>query len=153
VRASIARTIGQSTLDDLFERHAHGQYTRELTFSTLTRLMTQVVFCTYPSVHAAYQQQAQEIPVSIASVYNKLNGLGLGISQALVAETAQDMAEVLRALPGGRAEEPVPGLRLRTLDGNFLAGTDHRLDCLRGCGAAALPGMNLVVRDGRTGLL
>jgi IS4 transposase len=44
-------------------------------------------------------------------------------------------------------------LRLRTLDGNFLAGTEHRLDCLRASGAAALPGMSLVVRDGRTGLL
>jgi IS4 transposase len=56
------------------------------------------------------------------------------------------------ALPKAPAE-PVPGLRLRTLDGNFLAGTDHRLDCLRDSGAAALPGMSLVVRDGRTGLL
>ena len=51
------------------------------------------------------------------------------------------------------ADEPVAGLRLRTLDGNSLAGTDHRLGCLRGCGAAALPGLSLVVRDGRTGLL
>ena len=49
--------------------------------------------------------------------------------------------------------EPVARLRLRTLDGNFLAGTEHRLACLRGCGAAALPGMSLVVRAGRTGLL
>jgi hypothetical protein len=44
-------------------------------------------------------------------------------------------------------------LRLRTLDGNFLAGTEHRLSDLRGCGAAALPGMSLVVREGRSGLL
>ena len=55
VGATIARTIGDSVLDDIFERHADGQYTRELTFSALSRLMTQVVFCTYPSVNAAYQ--------------------------------------------------------------------------------------------------
>src|SRR5512142_1300246 len=54
VGATIARTIGDSVLDDIFERHADGQYTRELTFSALSRLMTQVVFCTYPSVNAAY---------------------------------------------------------------------------------------------------
>src|SRR5512135_3925292 len=33
VGATIARTIGDSVLDDIFERHADGQYTRELTFS------------------------------------------------------------------------------------------------------------------------
>jgi hypothetical protein len=151
VGATIARTIGDSTLDDIFERNAGDQYTRELTFSTLCRLMTQVVFCTYPSVNAAYQQN-QEIPVSITSVYNKLNGLETGVPQALVAETADSMDKILTALPDP-PDEPVKGLRLRTLDGNFLAGTDHRLACLRGCGAAALPGMSLVVRNGRTGLL
>jgi len=114
--------------------------------------MTQVVFCSYPSVNAAYRH-AEDIPVSITSVYNKLNGLETGLSQALVAETARSMDQVLTALPGAPADQPVKGLRLRTLDGNFLAGTDHRLDCLRGCGAAALPGMSLVVRDGSTGLL
>jgi hypothetical protein len=63
------------------------------------------------------------------------------------------MSEIFDALPANPAEEPVKGLRLRTLDGNFLAGTDHRIACLRANGAAALPGMSLVVRDGRTGLL
>jgi Transposase DDE domain len=152
VRATIARNLAHSTLDDIFERHADAQYTRELTFSALTRLMTQVVFGTYPSVNAAYRH-AKDIPVSITSVYNKLNGLETGVSQALVAETARSMDQVIAALPAAPADRPVRGLRLRTLDGNFLAGTDHRLDCLRGCGAAALPGMSLVVRDGRTGLL
>jgi hypothetical protein len=47
----------------------------------------------------------------------------------------------------------VPGLQLQQLDGNYLAGTEHRLQVLRGHGAAALPGMTVVVRDDRTGLL
>jgi hypothetical protein len=152
VRATIARTIGDSTLDGIFDRHASDQYTRELTFSTLTGLMSKVVFCTYPSVNAAYQG-ANDIPVSITSVYNKLNGLETSVSQALVAETAGSMAEIITSRPHSPADEPVKGLRLRTLDGNSLAGTDHRLACLRGSGAAALPGLSLVVRDGRTGLL
>jgi hypothetical protein len=151
VRATLVRTMADSALDDLFERHAESQYTRELTFGALIRLMTQVVFRTYPTVNAAYQQN-QEIPVSITSVYNKLNGLETGVSQGLVAETAAAMGAIIAALPDAPAAA-VKGLRLRTLDGNFLAGTDHRLACLRGSGAAALPGMSLVVRDGRTGLL
>jgi IS4 transposase len=152
VQATAARAIGDSVLDDIFKRHADPQYTRDLTFSALARLVTQVVFCTYPSVNKAYREN-QKIPVSITSVYNKLNGLGTAVSQALVAETACSMDEILASLPGNSATEPVEGLRLRTLDGNFLAGTDRRITCLRGCGAAALPGMSLVVRDGRTGLL
>ena len=152
VRATIARTIGSSALDEIFDRHASDQYTRELTFSTLTQLMTKVVFCTYPSVNAAYKQ-TKDIPVSITSVYNKLNGLETYVSQALVAQTADAMGKIIASLPDAPADDSIKGLRLRTLDGNSLAGTDHRLACLRGCGAAALPGLSLVVRDGRTGLL
>ena len=152
VRATIVRTISGSTLDEIFDRHASDQYTRELTFSTLTRLMSKVVFCIYPSVNAAYQG-SNDIPVSITSVYNKLNGLETRVSQALVAETADSMGKIIASLPHAPADDPVKGLRLRTLDGNSLAGTDHRLACLRDSGAAALPGLSLVVRDGRTGLL
>jgi IS4 transposase len=152
VRATIARTVSDSALDGIFDRHAGDQYTRELTFSTLTGLMSKVVFCIYPSVNAAYQR-TNGIPVSITSVYNKLNGIETSLTQGLVAETAASMAEIIASLPHSPADEAVKGLRLRTLDGNSLAGTDHRLACLRGSGAAALPGLSLVVRDGRTGLL
>jgi hypothetical protein len=152
VQATAARTISASTFDEIFEQHADGQYTRELTFSALAGLMTQVVFSKYPSVHAAYRKNTQ-IPVSITSVYNKLNGLGPEVSEALVSQTACAMGEIIAALPENPTSEPIKGLRVRTLDGNNLAGTDHRLACLRGSGAAALPGMSLVVRDGRTGLL
>jgi hypothetical protein len=152
-QATAARAIGASVLDGIFERNAQAQYTREVAFSTVADLTVQVVLRGCPSIHAAYRAKEKEIPVSITSIYNKLNGLEPGISQALVAETACTMSEVFDALPMAPVEEPVTGLRLRTLDGNFLAGTDHRIDCLRANGAAALPGMSLVVRDGHTGLL
>jgi hypothetical protein len=152
VQATLRRVFANSALDALFERHAQGQYTRELAFSTVTRLMVEVVTQKHPSLHAAYRHAQQPIPVAMASVYNKVNGLEPGISHGLVHDTATAMQAIIEALPGG-SEPKLAGLRLRTLDGNFLAGTDHRLDCLRGSGAAALPGMSLVVRDGRTGLL
>jgi IS4 transposase len=153
VQATIARTVGESILDDIFEQTADGQYTKVLTFSTLADLMTDVVFCKYPSVHAAWRKR-KDIPVSVTSVYNKLNGLETGVSQALVSDTAASLDAILGSLPNHAAvEEPVKGLRLRTLDGNSLAGTDRRLECLRGSGAAALPGKSLAVRDGQTGLI
>jgi hypothetical protein len=53
VRASLAYAFADSTLDALCDRVARAQYTRELTFSTLVKLMTKVVFTAQPSVHAA----------------------------------------------------------------------------------------------------
>lgn len=151
VRACLSHLMADSTLNDLFDRHAETQYTRELTFSTLWRLMSKVVFRVHDSVNAAYRN-FEEISVSITAVYDKLNRLETGISEALVRETGEAAQGIIRALPHP-PDEPIPGLHLRTLDGNFLAGTDHRLDCLRLSGAAALPGMSLVVRDGCTGVL
>jgi hypothetical protein len=148
----LRRAFSASRLNDLFARHAQAQYTRELTFSTVTELMLQVATKTRPSLHAAHRHSQEPVPVSVTSVYNKVNGLEPGLSQALVQETGAELATILAALPHQPAAA-VGGLRLRTVDGNFLAGTDHRLDCLRNCGAAALPGMSLVVRDGRRGLL
>lgn len=150
VRAALAHAFADSTLDALFDRVAAGQYTRALTFGTLVRLMTKVVFTAQPSVCAAYRH-TDGVPVSVTAVYDKLGGLEPAVSAALVGETAEALGGVLRAL--APAADAVRGLHLRTLDGNFLAGTEHRLDCLRDSGAAALPGMSLVVRDGRSGLL
>lgn len=152
VRASLTWMFADTTLNDLFQRHAETQYTRDLTFSTLVKLMVKVAFGTHDSVHAAYRHTAG-IPVSLTAVYDKLGRLETKVSEGLVRETAEALDGLRAALPGQKNADAIPGLRLRTLDGNFLAGTDHRLDCLRGSGAAALPGMSLVVRDGRSGLL
>jgi hypothetical protein len=65
VQATAARAIGASVLDDIFERNAQSQFTRELTFNTVARLMTQVVFRTHCTVNAAYRANAKEIPVSV----------------------------------------------------------------------------------------
>jgi hypothetical protein len=46
----------------------------------------------------------------------------------------------------------LPGYRVKVLDGNALAGTDHRLKALRQTAAAALPGKSLVVLDPALGL-
>jgi len=151
VRATLEQTVSAATLNDLFARHAHRQYTKELTFATLVALMAKVTFRTHPSVHAAFRHTAG-IGVSITAVHDKLNHLETGISAALVQDTAQRLAAVRAALPAPRHPEPIAGLRVRTRDGNFLAGTEHRLDGLRAAGAAALPGMSLVVRD-HSGLL
>ena len=151
VRASLSQALADSTLDELFDRTAQAQYTKELTFSTLVKLMAPVTLGTYTSIHQAYRQ-ARDVPVSITAVYDKLQRLEPAVLQAVVEQTARRLGEIVGALPLPHPPA-VADLHVRMLDGNFLAGTDRRLDCLRGSGAAALPGMALVVRDGTTGLL
>src|SRR3954470_2257180 len=114
VRASLAHIFADTTLDALFERVATTGYTRELTFSTLVKLLTKVVFTAQPSVPAAYRH-TKGIPASVTAVYDKLAGLETAVSAALVHETA----DALRGVLGHLRPEPadaVAGLRLRTLD-------------------------------------
>jgi hypothetical protein len=53
VRGVLERAFEAHRLDALFERTAEKGYTRELLFSTLVRLMSEVVLGVSPSVHAA----------------------------------------------------------------------------------------------------
>jgi hypothetical protein len=74
VRGTLERVLGAEQLNQFYERTAKNQYTRELLFSTVYELMSDVVFRHQPSVRAAYQAQARELETSLASVYNKLRG-------------------------------------------------------------------------------
>jgi hypothetical protein len=56
-----------------------------------------VVFKTFPSINAVYQENPEQIEVSITSVYNKLNGVETCTSAALVRETAREKAALIEA--------------------------------------------------------
>jgi hypothetical protein len=111
-----------------------------------------VVLRVRPSLRNAYRER-QGLPATLKAIYEKLQNTEPAVCEALVQQTAQRCSELLAHLPGSASADPVAGLRLRIVDGNFLAGTDHRLLPLRGSGAAALPGMTVALRDDRTGLL
>src|SRR5688500_5204850 len=75
VRGTLERVLGAESLNQWYERTAEKQYTRELLFSTVYDLMSQVVFRIKPSLHAAYRDHESDVGASVVSVYNKLNGL------------------------------------------------------------------------------
>src|SRR6266508_2907023 len=54
-RAVLERLLDAPRIDALFARTAQQQYTRELLFSSLVQLMSEVVLGVHPPVHAAYQ--------------------------------------------------------------------------------------------------
>lgn len=145
-RAAMEHALASEALDALFDEHAQAQYTSELLFSSVVDLMGVVVSKIQPSVHAAFQAVAVTLPVSITSLYNKLNGMEPGITGALVSHTAQRLAPVIRAMMG-TMPALLPGYRVRIIDGNHLAATERRLEVLRGSIAGPLPGHALVVLD------
>jgi IS4 transposase len=146
VRGALEYALPASLLDDLFVEHADRQYQGDLLFSTIVEMMSLVVCKIRPSLHAAYQERAEEINVSVKSVYNKVNGVETQVSQALVRETAARLSPVIDQMGGGCAGL-LPGYAVRILDGNHLAATEHRLKELRQIGGGPLPGQALVVLD------
>src|SRR5215210_7941318 len=147
-QAVLENALNPQIVDQLFEDVAERQYTRKLLFSTIVDLMSLVVCRIQPSIHAAYQAQAETIDASIKAVYDKLDRTEPGLSAALVHATAERLGPSIDAMDGARSPL-LPGYRVRILDGNHLAGTEHRIKELRTIGAGALPGQALVVLDPR----
>lgn len=92
VRACMERVFAPEKLDELFEKTAQKQYTRELLFSTVVTLMGLVVCNIRPSVSAAYKAFAKQIGVSRVAFYSKINGIEPQVSQALVRYSAMQLA-------------------------------------------------------------
>jgi len=150
-RAVVENLFQPQRLDALFERTAEHQYQRTLLFSSVVELMHSVVLGFEPSVYAAYRHRRATLGVSDQAVYDKLDGMELGVSAALVHDSAQQASLVIDALKA-RREPWLPGYRVRLLDGNHLAATEHRLESLRTIWEAPLPGKALVVMEPETGL-
>jgi hypothetical protein len=95
VRGIMERIFEPQALDDLFERHAIQQYTKELLFSTVVGLMSLVVSGIHPSVSAAYKALEKVVGVSRPALYGKLNGMEPVISQALVRYSVEHLKPVM----------------------------------------------------------
>ena len=145
-RAILENVFAPARLDELFTRTAQTQYQRELLFSTVVDLMSLVVCRASPSIHQAYRKRKDEIPVSIRALYDKLGHVEPATSRELVLHSAREAAALIREL-GGAAEPLLAGYRVKILDGNHLAGTEHRLKPLRAKGGGARPGQSVVVLD------
>src|SRR5947209_3133130 len=150
-RAVLENALQPEPLDELFERLAVKQYTRELLFSTVVQTMALVACRLYKSPRAVYTEHPDWFPVSLKCVSEKLQGIELPVMRELVRDNARRCQPVIEEL-GGQLPALLPGYRVKILDGNALAGTDHRIRELRQTTAAALPGKSLVVLDPALGL-
>ena len=145
-RALLEHIFAPAKIDTLFHRAAKKQYERELLFSTLVDLVSQVVTRSSKSVHAAYTNARGRITVSVQALYEKLDHVELCTSRALVRHTGEQASRLIDATEG-RCNPLIKGYRVRILDGNHLGKTEHRLGVLRSTAAGALPGQSLVLLD------
>lgn len=145
-RLTLESLFQPERLDALFRDTAQRQYEKELLFSHVVELMLSVVLRVHPTVHAAFKKREAQLSVSDQAIYDKLQCMELGVSAALVEDSAVRLAPVIGLL-GARTPDWVRGYRTRIVDGNHLSKTERRLKVLRRTWAAALPGKVLAVYE------
>jgi len=149
--AVLTRLVAERIVDDtllatLFQEHAVTQYDRAITITHLVEVMLDVAAGTAPSVRAGFLRREEEMTASLTAFYAKLDRTDPELGMALVAQVARQLQPLIQHL-GRFGHEPLTGIPSYILDGNMLAGTDHRLKPLRKTRAAALPGKSLVLYE------
>jgi hypothetical protein len=76
---------------------------------------------------SAYRARAANLSVSTTALYNKLQGIELSVSQALLRETATELQSLVEIMNGEQPALLPEKYRLKIIDGTCLAATDHRL--------------------------
>lgn len=146
LRGVLEHALPKWRIDELFRQHAIHQREDELLFSSVVDILALTVTGMRKSVNAAYAATAEDFTVSVRSLYGKLQKTEPVVGQALVRESAERLAPVIRAM---NATSPplLPGYRTKILDGKHLGGTEHRIKETRTLNSAPLPGHLLVVLD------
>jgi Transposase DDE domain len=148
-------TMDDAWLEDLWTRKRGRCYENLLKFSTLAHLIENALLEHGGSGHQAFTRakEAEVLPVSITSTYEKFGNVPLAVSEGLLDEGSQRMATVL---PETVAVDPLPrcwaAFEVFGADGKAIKHVHRLLKPLRGLqagilGARASVGLNL-----RTGL-
>jgi hypothetical protein len=151
-RIALDWIIDGTPLDQLFEEVAEGQYEREFALSHFVQVMLDVACGFRPTPRAAFMRREFQRVASISAFYRKLGRMELGITEDIVRRTARRTRQLIVA-SGALMPEPIPGYAARILDGNVLAGAEHRITPLRTTWSAGLPGMSLAAYEPASGLI
>jgi len=145
-RGTFENAVTPELLDEIFANTAKRQRCGELLFSSVVNLLGLVVTGTRKSVNDAYRAKKEQLTVSVTAVYDKLQGVETEVSRQMVRQTASRMAQVVDRLGKGR-RPLLRGYRVKIIDGDHLAATEHRIEELRTIGSGPLPGQALVVLE------
>jgi len=145
-RGTLENAVTPELLDEVFANTAKRQRCSELLFSSVVDLLGLVATGTRKSVNDAYRAKKEQLTVSVTAVYDKLQGVETEVSRQLVRQTVSRMAQVVDRLDVHR-RPLLRGYRVKIIDGNHLAATEHRIQELRTIGSGPLPGQALVVLE------
>jgi hypothetical protein len=151
-RLALDWMIPPTFINPLLEEVAEGQYDREFLLSHFVEVMADVACGFRSSPRSAFLKRQFDQIASLSAFYSKLSRMEPAVPAAVVRQTANRARELIEAA-GGFLPEPIPGYSARILDGNVLAGTDHRIEELRSTRAATLPGKLLAIYEPISGLV
>jgi hypothetical protein len=143
-------TASVDVLNDLFDHHRGAAYQRQLSFATLVSLIGDALLQHDGSGRQSFERarEADELPVSIQAAYQKLARLPLPVSEALLAESAQ---QLLPVLPTPRLPSDLPdsmaALTIVIVDGKVVKRVPKRLRPLRGWPGGVIGGKALAAFD------
>jgi hypothetical protein len=101
VRGTLERVLGADQLDAWCARTAQKPYPRTVLFSTVSTILSHVVFRIKPSVRAAYRDHEETVGASRIAVDNTLNGVETHTSAALVRSRRLSIKKHLTSSPTG----------------------------------------------------
>lgn len=135
--------MNDTWLSDLWERKRGRAYERVLSFTTLAHLIANALVEHEGSGRQAFEraQEKEELPVSIASAYEKLGNLPQSLSEAMLQEGTQRLHELLPERP---AVDPFPraacwdGHEVFNVDGKAIKHVKRLMKPLRGLQAGIL---------------
>lgn len=146
-RALLDNVFSAEKIDAIFRASRRSQRdSKELLFSSVVRLLALAVCRVKSSVHAGYRDEQEKFQVSVNSVYGKLDKAEPQVAQALVRQPAAELESIIRQLKTTRPA-PLPGYRMKILDGKHFSATDHRIAETRDSNSAPLPGQAIAVLD------
>jgi hypothetical protein len=148
-------TLDDPFLESIWERNRGRCYERNLKFSTLAHLVADALVEHGGSGRQSFERarEADALPVSIGSTYEKLGNLPLAVSEAMLEEGTQRLEETL---PERLVVDPLPacwvGHEVFAADGKAIKHIKRLLKPLRGLQAGILGARAAVALNLRTGM-
>lgn len=150
-------SLADPWLEDLWDQKRGRCYEKVLKFSTLARLIAEALTQHGGSGRQAFERgrESDTLPVAISSAFEKLGNLPLPLSEALLEQGTQRLAEIL---PNKSTVDPFPlpacwdGHEVFGMDGKAIKHVKRLLRQLRGLQAGILGARSSVALNLRTGM-
>lgn len=142
----ISKVLSDEALDGIFRSHSEQQVESPVLFSYLVRMLAPVVLSKERSVNLSHRDLG--LTVSRQAIYDKLKGVEVQVSNALVHTTSADFKQICDAA-GLKHKDIIPGYHTYILDGKTFNATEHRLQESRADARCPMPGRCVSLFDTR----